>query len=311
MSRRLVYGPVPSRRFGLSLGVDLVPYKTCCYDCLYCQLGKTTELTVTRQDFVSREEVLADIRQALSSGPRPDVITLAGSGEPTLYASLGKLVEGIHFTCDIPVLLLTNGALLYHDEVAAEVLTLDILAPSLDAGDQETFELINRPHPDITFEKMLTGVRQVIGKFEGRLPLEVMLAQGVNDSDESVHRIATVLDDLRTDSVDLNTPVRPPPDRKVSACSKKRLEAARAAFGSRARIVAAYSGRQAECAESVQDQRLIIEMISRRPCTVEDISSSLGIPSNLVIKFLDQAVGNCQVLEHSDGQKNFYFRNTE
>jgi wyosine [tRNA(Phe)-imidazoG37] synthetase (radical SAM superfamily) len=132
------YGPVPSRRFGLSLGVDLVPHKTCPYDCVYCQLGPTTCLTTERRDFYPVDDVLRDVEDALADGPRPDVITLAGSGEPTLYRSLPQLFAGIRDLSDVPILLITNGALLFDEDVAGAARGADILAPSLDAGDART-----------------------------------------------------------------------------------------------------------------------------------------------------------------------------
>jgi wyosine [tRNA(Phe)-imidazoG37] synthetase (radical SAM superfamily) len=197
MTKRRVYGPVPSRRFGLSLGVDLVPPKTCCYDCVYCQVGRTTELTTEPTDFYLVEEVLADVRAALDSGPLPDVITLAGSGEPTLYRPLGRLIDGLRDLGGVPVVLLTNGALLSDPRVAQAALKADILAPSLDAGDRETFSRINRPHPSIVFADMLRGLQVVCEKHPGTVRLEVVLVGGQNDSDKDVQRIAGHLGPIR------------------------------------------------------------------------------------------------------------------
>ena len=311
MTEKHVYGPVPSRRFGLSLGVDLVPYKTCCFDCVYCQLGRTTELTMERREFVPADEILTDISESLSTGPRPDVITFAGSGEPTLYAGLGRLIEGIHNSCDVPVLLLTNGALLCRDEVAAEVMQADILAPSVDAGDAETFRRINRPHADLSFESLLQGIGRVAEAYRGRLQLEVMLTREINDSNESIQAIKKAIEDLPVESIDLNTPVRPPPDREMSPCSPESLEAACRAFGPRARMIASYSGRQAESVALDADEQQILEMISRRPCTVDDIGSSLGMAPNLVIKILDRAVEDGRAVRRPGGKKHFFFRNPD
>ena len=306
MTKRRVYGPVPSRRFGLSLGVDLVPKKTCCYDCIYCQLGKTTELTVERTDFYPVGEVLADVREALDSGPRPDVITLAGSGDPALYRSSGPLIDGLHELCDIPVVLLTNGALLFDGEVARDALQADILAPSLDAGDQETFSQINRPHQSIGFVDMLRGLQAVCEKHPGTVRLEVMLVGGQNDSDESIQRIAGQLGPIRADSIDINTPVRPTPGGEAVPSDVERLETAARAFGPTAPVVAADPGPKAPAPLPDAEQK-ILEMISRRPCTVEDIHSSLGIHPNQVIKTLDQAVKAGKVQQREGEGRTFYF----
>jgi wyosine [tRNA(Phe)-imidazoG37] synthetase (radical SAM superfamily) len=308
MSRRLIYGPVPSRRFGLSLGIDLVPYKTCCYDCVYCQLGRTTDLSMERREFVPVGEVLAGVEESLASGPRPDVITFAGSGEPTLYARLGELIDGIRQLGDMPLLLLTNGGLLDQEEVLAEVMGVDILAPSLDAGDAETFRRINRPHADLSFEAVMSGVRRVARDYTGRLQLEIMLARGINDSNESVELIKKALEGIQLESVDLNTPVRPPADKSVAPCSQARLQEIQGLLGPKARIIADYQGRQAEPARDDPDERQIMEMISRRPCTIQDISSSLGIPPNLVIKVLDRAVSEKRVTRSSRAGQNFFFQ---
>ncbi len=311
MTKRRVYGPVPSRRFGLSLGVDLVPLKTCCYDCVYCQLGKTTKLTVERTDFCRVGEVLADVQTALDSGPRPDVITLAGSGDPCLYRSIGPLIDGLRELCDIPVVLLTNGALLFDEEVARDALQADILVPSLDAGDEEIFQQINRPHPSIGFVDMLEGLQIVCGKHPGTVRLEVMLVGGQNDSDASIQRIAGRLGSIRADSIDINTPVRPVPGGRAIASEAERLEVAARAFGPTARIVADYRGPKApgpKVSGSGRDaERKILETISRRPCTVEDIHSSLGIHPNEVIKIIGEAVRAGKVQQREREGRTFYF----
>jgi wyosine [tRNA(Phe)-imidazoG37] synthetase (radical SAM superfamily) len=306
MAKRRVYGPVPSRRFGLSLGVDLVPKKTCCYDCVYCQLGKTIELTVERTDFYPVGDVLADVGAALDTGPRPDVITLAGSGDPSLYRSLGRLIDGLHELGDIPVVFLTNGALLFKKEVARDALRADILAPSLDAGDQETFQKINRPHRSIGFSEMLRGLQAVCGKHPGKVRLEVMLVGGQNDSDEDIQRIAGRLGSIRADSIDINTPVRPGPGGRAVVSEKERLEAAVRAFGPAARIVADYRGPRAP-GGAADAERRILDMLSRRPCTVEDIQSSLGIHPNEAIKMLDKAVKAGKVQIRKGEGQTYYF----
>jgi wyosine [tRNA(Phe)-imidazoG37] synthetase (radical SAM superfamily) len=183
---------------------------------------------------------------------------------------------------------------------------MDILAPSLDAGDPEIFGKINRPHQEITFERLLEGIRSVADRFEGRLPLEVMLARDVNDSDESVRKIGKLLESVKAESVDINTPVRPPPDRIVSACDKSRLEAAKELFGARAQVVASYDRGPAGHSPGADEQK-ILELVSRRPCTVEDISASLGIPAGRVSKILEKAAGDGLVKQRLAGEKTFFF----
>jgi wyosine [tRNA(Phe)-imidazoG37] synthetase (radical SAM superfamily) len=287
------------------LGVDLVPRKTCCYDCVYCQVGKTTQLTVEPQEFYPVAEVLADVKAALEPGPPPDVITLAGSGDPTLYRPLGELIDGLHELADIPVVLLCNGALLSDSQVAKAALKADVLAPSLDAGDALTFKKINRPHPSIGFADMLRGLQEVCERHPGKVRLEVMLVADLNDSDESIQRIAGQLGPIRADSIDINTPVRPVPGGKAAACDPQRLEVAARAFGPNARIIADYPRTTGPRAADAEHR--ILEMLSRRPCTVEDLCAALGLHPNEAIKMLDRAMKSGKVEKREGEGETFYF----
>lgn len=304
MSKR-VYGPVPSRRLGLSLGVDLVPKKTCCYDCVYCQVGKTTRLTARPEEFYPPADVLADVKAALEQGPRPDVITLAGSGDPTLYLPLGELIDGLHGLADIPVVLLCNGALLFDPQVAQAALKADVLAPSLDAGDAHTFAGINRPHPSISFADMLGGLNHVCEKHPGQVRMEVMLVAGQNDSDESIQRIAGQLGPIRADSIDINTPVRPAPDGQAAPCNPERLEVAARAFGPTARIIADRAKAPGQRAPAAEQK--ILDILSRRPCTIEDLHAALGLHAHEVVKMLERAVESGKVKKREGEGKTFYY----
>ena len=302
-----VYGPVPSRRYGLSLGVDLIPPKVCSYDCVYCQVGRTTEHTTERRCFYPPEAVLADVEQALAAGPRPDVITLAGSGDPSLYTPLGELIGELKRLSDAPVVLLTNGGLLWREDVLADALRADVLAPDLDAGDARTFARINRPHPDITFERMCQGLRRAIEEHSGQVRVEVMLVPGINDDPEAVTDISRVLRGLAPTAIDLNTPVRPVPGGRVRACPRERLEQARRLLGPRGRSVADYSGPRARAVSGGDVARSVLEVLARRPCTLEDLCASLGRHRNEVSKTLAglEAEGRIEARAGSDGQ-SFY-----
>ena len=161
-----VFGPVPSRRIGRSLGVDLVPYKTCTYDCIYCQLGGTTNLTLEPKEWVPMDAVLDELKRKLET--RPDYITLSGSGEPTLYSRLGEIIGRIREITDVPVAVLTNGSLLWKKEVREEVAMADLVLPSLDADNDYNFRFINRPHPDISFDQLIEGLIEFRSEFTGQ-----------------------------------------------------------------------------------------------------------------------------------------------
>ncbi len=175
-SPRHVFGPVPSRRLGRSLGVDLVPFKTCSYDCIYCQVGRTTNQTIERKEWVPMDAVLDELKVKLAC--RPDYVTLSGSGEPTLHSRLGETIEHIQAMSDVPVAVLTNGSLLWQKEVREELALADAVLPSLDAGNGLKFAFINRPHPCLTFERMVEGLIAFRDEFPGQYWLEVFLLGG-------------------------------------------------------------------------------------------------------------------------------------
>ncbi len=217
-----IYGPVPSRRLGRSLGIDLVPYKACSYDCVYCQLGRTTCHTSRRRSYVDPAEVLTELKGRLSRGPAPDYISLAGSGEPTLCRGLEELISGIKALTRIPVAVITNGSLLSRLPVAEALLSADLVVPSLDAGDEKTFRLINRPCRGIGFGEMARGLVEFGQSFRGRLDLEVFLVAGLNDSADQVKRIARLAERIAPRRVQLNTVARPPAESWAGAVSDRK-----------------------------------------------------------------------------------------
>ncbi len=278
---RWIYGPVPSRRFGRSLGVDLAPFKVCSYDCLYCQVGRTTDRIVELRDFGPVAEIVTAVRKAVSEQGRPDVITLAGSGEPTLYLHLEELIRGLGQNPGLPVVVLTNGGLLWSPKVARAVAHADVLAPSLDAGNESMFRRLNRPHPDINFDRMLAGLRDVTQSFPGTVRLEVMLVRGANDSRSELEDIARALEGIRFDSIDVNTVVRPVPGgAKDLAVSMDVLEMAASLFGPKAQVVptdadlAADEGRDISVDEAASR---VLDFVQRRPATVGQMHESLGV----------------------------------
>ena len=153
---KYVYGPVPSRRLGRSLGIDPIPSKTCNFQCIYCQLGKTTNITNERRDFYGKEEIYKEMEESINQNKEKfDYITFVGSGEPTLCKSLGKLILKAQELSKKPICVITNGSLLYRDDVQDELLFSDVVLPTLDAGDEKLFIKINRPHPSIKYEKII------------------------------------------------------------------------------------------------------------------------------------------------------------
>ena len=280
-----IFGPVPSRRLGRSLGVDLVPFKTCSYDCIYCQLGRTTTKTVHRKEWVPLDDVVAELKTKLPS--QPDYITLSGSGEPTLYSRTEELIDCIKAITDVPVAVLTNGSLLWDKAVRAQLINADLVIPSLDAGDEAMFRAINRPHDEITFEKMLKGLIDFRSEFQGQCWLEVMFLAGHNAIYAEARKITKCVSLIKPDRIQLNTATRPPAEDYAFAVQRQRLNELAAMFSPHAEVIADFRGIHQQ-SEFAAGREGVLELLRRRPCSVNDISKGLGIHLNEVVKYVEQ-----------------------
>ena len=218
---KYVYGPVPSRRLGRSLGIDPLPLKTCNYQCIYCQLGKTTNFTNERRNYYPKDEIIVEIEEAIKQNKNNfDYITFVGSGEPTLYKDLEELILKAKTFSNKPICVITNGALLYNEEVVKALLLSDIVLPSLDAGDERSFIRINRPHPDIKFESVIQGFIDFRRLFKGKLWIEIMIMKAINDSKKELIKIKEKIDLIKPDKIDINIPLRPPLEKWVKIPDK-------------------------------------------------------------------------------------------
>ncbi|MCE5341403.1 MAG: radical SAM protein [Planctomycetaceae bacterium] len=296
-----VFGPVPSRRLGRSLGIDLIPHKTCTYDCLYCQVGLTTEKTATRQSWIAVDDIIAELKGKLLT--KPDCITLSGSGEPTLYIHCGKLIAEIKKITDVPIAVITNGSLLWMPEVRSELLAADIVMPSLDAGDEEMLKKINRPAPEITFDKMLQGLIDFRKEYKGKYWLEVFLIAGLNDSDEQIAKIAECVKKINPDRIQLNTVSRPPAE-KVAAMTPQRLDEIAKRIGNNAEVIADFKGVVSETFASNSED--IVEMLRRRPCSADDIAAGLKLSKLEVLKAVTELMKSKKVESVQQNNKTYY-----
>lgn len=218
---KYVYGPVPSRRLGRSLGIDPIPTKTCNYQCIYCQLGRTTNFTNTRKNYYPKAEIIEEMENAIVLNEQKiDYITFVGSGEPTLYQDLGDLILKAKEISDKPICVITNGALLYDLEVGESLILADVVLPSLDAGNESLFKLINRPHPSIKFSDVIQGLIDFKTEFKGKFWIEVMLMKGINDSKTNLLQIKDLIDSIKPDRIDINVPIRPPAMKHVQIPDK-------------------------------------------------------------------------------------------
>ncbi len=289
-----VYGPVLSRRLGRSLGVDLVPYKACPYDCVYCQLGPTTRLTKARATFFPARDLLREVLARIQT-TQPDYVTLAGSGEPTLYEGLGALVEGIKAATKVPVALLTNGALFGDPEVRREAALCDLVIPSLDAGEEDFFQWVNRPVKGLTLEKVTEGLVLFRDSFRGPLWLEVMVLQGLTEQRRHLRAIAERAKTIRPDKIQLNTPIRPSANDFVFPVGMQRLEEFCAFFDPKAEVIAQPPKGGTRAPLSPEAATPILQMLWRRPCTLEDICGGLGTSAPGALKVLESLVSEGKV----------------
>jgi wyosine [tRNA(Phe)-imidazoG37] synthetase (radical SAM superfamily) len=304
---RYLYGPVPSRRLGRSLGVDLVPFKTCSYDCVYCQLGRTTNKTIEREAYVPLDEILHELEEKLAVDPDADFIGIAGSGEPTLHSRLGELITAIKGMTHTPVAVLTNGSLLWKSEVRDAIMEADLVLPSLDAGDERLFQSVNRPHPGISFTVMIEGMIEFAAQFRGEIWLEVFLLRGQNAIPPEIKKIAEIAKRIAPARVQLNTIHRPPVERFALPVRKPTLLDMETFFSTRVEIISQSEPVAASHSfpANAQEQELLA-LISRRPCSVEDVARGIGIHINEALKGLERlrAAGKARVLV--SGEKTFY-----
>ncbi len=300
---KITYGPVPSRRLGRSLGVSTIPFKTCDYSCVYCQLGRTTYMTDQRKDFFPPEELLNEIERAIkpeveSSNREIDFVTFVGEGEPTLCKSLGWLIRKTKETADIPIAVDTNGSLLYREDVRNDVSQADVVMPSLDAGTAETFRRINRPHRGIVFEAVLEGMEKFRQEYDGEIWVEVMLVKGLNDSAEELEAIKSRLRLIKPNRTYINVPIRPPAEPWAVPPKKEAIALAHAILGdvNVVDITAEETG-DFSIAGFTNPEDAILAIIKRHPMREEQVIETLkNLSLNLLGKGLSKTLRGKKVL---------------
>ncbi|OGV73295.1 MAG: hypothetical protein A3K19_14540 [Lentisphaerae bacterium RIFOXYB12_FULL_65_16] len=305
-----LFGPVPSRRFGWSLGVDLTPFKTCTLDCVFCQLGRTTALTTDRREHVATNDVVAEIEAWLRAGGTADYITLGGSGEPTLHSRFGEIIDRVHARTSIPVALLTNGTLLHLSEVRDAARRADVVKVTLAAADEPLFAHIHRPCSGVTFDRLVEGECRLREEFTGQLWMEVFLLLGINSTPAAVRRIAAVAARVRPDRIQLNTCVRPSAESYAEAVSVERLVELAEFFAPRAEIVAAppsvrVSGTRADEAEAA-----ILGILGRRPSTAPQLARACNLHGNEISKYLGRLLQAGQIRAERRQGEVFYVGGT-
>lgn len=286
---KFLFGPVPSRRLGISLGIDLVPHKICTLNCVYCECGGTTKLTTERKEYVPVDEVTGEIAHFLSKNPAPDYITFSGSGEPTLNSGIGKVLDFVKLKYPgIPVAVLTNGTLLGDKQLRNEILKADIVLPSLDAATEMIFNKINRPHKNLNINGIIKGMVEFRKEFKGKMNLEIFILPGYNNHLVELDELKKVILKIKPDLVQLNTLDRPGALPGLAAATNTELQKIAKNWQlDNLEIIGAAPDRKKIKSYRQDIEAAILETIARRPCTLTDLSQIVGRHINEVNKYLE------------------------
>lgn len=288
-----VYGPIPSRRLGKSVGISPIPKGHCNYSCIYCQLGRTRCMTNSREEYFNCQDIINEFKEYVDNGVEFDVATIVGEGEPLLYSKIGNLIDELKKLTDKPVAVITNGALLANPQVRMELLNADMVLPSLDATDEEMFKKINRPYGNIKFEKIVKGLKDFSNEYRGQIWVEIMLVKDVNDSKESLSKFKEILSSIRYDRLYINSPVRPPAEESTKPLSKEEIHEATLFLGGISIDELAKGGFYSGIEDNLE---AVLSIIKRHPMNQFEIKSFIeSRGEDNIEEFLDRLGSNSNV----------------
>lgn len=300
-----LFGPVPSRRLGMSLGVDLIPHKICSLNCVYCECGRTTNLTHDRKEYVPVKDVFSELEDFFKNNPDPEYITFSGAGEPTLHSHIGEVLGFLkRLRPQIPLAVLTNGSLFSDSEVRKELMPADLVLPSLDAATEAAFRKINRPVRNFTIDKYIQGLIDFSNEFEGEIWMEVLILPGYNDDLDNINALKEALLKIRLNRIQLNTLDRPGTVEGLRAATWAELERIVKHWElDHVEIIAPAQDRQDVKSYRTDVESAILETISRRPCTLQDLEQILGLHINEINKYLGvlEEAGKVETVEQERG----------
>jgi wyosine [tRNA(Phe)-imidazoG37] synthetase (radical SAM superfamily) len=300
-----LFGPVPSRRLGRSLGIDVTPHKTCSFDCIFCQCGCTTHRVAQRSEFVPFEDVCSELEQWLAEDGQADVITFAGSGEPTLYSRLGELIAFIKEKTALPVIVLSNGTLFHRQMVRDDLLKADVVKTTLSAWDDVSFNRIHRPAAGISFARLLAGARDFRKVYRGEFWIEVFLMNDINTAPEQVKQIAELAKELGPDKIHLNTAVRPPSEADVRPVPEEKLLSLCPLFTPAAEIIASF-GATPPVNESGVNAETLSSLIRRHPSTAEQLAAISGVEAETIRRALAPLVRQSRLHIETRNDETWY-----
>ncbi len=308
---KYLFGPVNSRRLGLSQGIDVLPAKICNFNCIYCEVGATTRHTCDRQEYSPTKEILDEIDTLLAGEHPPiDVFTITASGEPTLHSGLGSIINHIKHTTNKPVVILTNGSLLHIAEIRSELMAADIVIPSLDSAREESFRKINRPAKCVQLADIISGLCSFSREFPGKIWLEILLVKGINDSDADIAALVETTRKIRPDRIQLNTVVRPPLESYAAPMTEHELKKIARQFAGQIEIIADFAKRKRHHLRSAAEPE-ILDMLKRRPCTAPDICEALNLDLDQVEILLNKLLRNTTLTSITHAGKIYYQTHSE
>lgn len=273
-NNKFIYGPVPSRRLGLSIGISPLPGKSCNFSCVYCQLGRTEKFTPIRKNFYKCDDIVAEFKEYIDSiDSEFDVVTIVGEGEPTLYSDLKNLILSVKKFTKKPVCLITNSSLLWDESVQNALMEADIILPSFDFIDDKSLLKIHRPSRGYNFEKIYNGLVDFSNKFQGEIWLEYMLIKDINDSVEYIDRYLELLAHIRYTRFYVNIPVRPPAESWVTVPDAETLEMAVEKLNATSIDMLVSSGFESCSKDPLQ---AICDIIKRHPMNQHEIMGFLA-----------------------------------
>jgi wyosine [tRNA(Phe)-imidazoG37] synthetase (radical SAM superfamily) len=287
VQRKYTFGPVPSRRLGLSLGVDVIPKKLCSLDCVYCEVGVTDKRGLARKEYLPANEILAEVKEVIAEYPHLDHITISGSGEPTLNSKIGDIIRSIKQMTKVPVAVLTNGTLLNLPEVRHDLMDADIVSPSLDAVSADVFEKVDKPNPKLRIDTIIDGIKTFRQEYQGRMWIEILFVKGMNDHDDEVFKMKQVLDEIQPEKIHLNTVIRPPAYAIAQPVGEDRLREIQKILGERSEIIGIFKETH-KTQEHDVDGQTILALLERRAMTVDQMTESLAMRREEIITSLKQ-----------------------
>jgi len=309
MDYEYLFGPVPSRRLGISLGVDLIPYKTCSLNCVYCEIGRTTDLKIKRKEYIKIDKIIEELNTYLKSNPELDFITFSGQGEPTLNSGMEKVIDFLKDNYpEYRIAVITNSTLIHRENVRKCLKKCNVILPSLDSATKKSFQKINRPHSNLNINKIIEGLIKFSKDFNGKIWLEIFIIPGINNSYTELKALKKHIIKIDPDIIQLNTLDRPPAESWVKKASLKNLEDIKDFFKPlKTEIIAKYKRRSQITSFNKNISKQIINTVQRRPCTIQELKEILNIHKNELNKYLGSLVED-GILEKDKRERGTFYK---